>query len=47
MSILAKVTCLLTPDGYLLLGGSEMIFPLRDDFRRVDRLKSGFYQVSS
>jgi chemotaxis protein methyltransferase CheR len=46
-SILAKLTRLLTPDGYLLLGGSETTFHLSDDFRRVDSLKSGFYQVSS
>jgi chemotaxis protein methyltransferase CheR len=46
-SILAKLIRLLPPDGYLLLGGSETTFQLSDDFRRVDSLKSGFYQVSS
>ena len=46
-SILAKLTRLLPPDGYLLLGGSETTFNLSAEFRRVDTLKSGFYQVSS
>ena len=46
-SILAKLARLLTPDGYLLLGGSETTFNLSDAFRRVSSLRSGFYQVSS
>lgn len=45
-SILSKLTRLLEPDGYLLLGGSETTFNLSDEFRRVDALKSGFYQLS-
>jgi chemotaxis protein methyltransferase CheR len=45
-SILTKLTRLLEPDGYLLLGGSETTFNLSDEFRRVDTLKSGFYQLS-
>jgi chemotaxis protein methyltransferase CheR len=45
-SILAKLARLLTADGYLLLGGSESTFKLSDEFRRVDTLKSGFYQLS-
>jgi hypothetical protein len=30
----------------LLLGGSETTFNLSDEFRRVETLKSGFYQLS-
>jgi chemotaxis protein methyltransferase CheR len=45
-SILSKMTRLLVPDGYLLLGGSETTFNLSDDFVRVGTLKSGFYQLS-
>jgi chemotaxis protein methyltransferase CheR len=45
-TILSKLTRLLRPDGYLLLGGSETTFNLSDCYRRVDTLKSGFYQLS-
>jgi len=36
---------LLRPDGYLLLGGAETTFNLDDSYRRVEALKSGFYQL--
>jgi hypothetical protein len=29
-----------------LLGGSETTFNLSDEFRRVETLKSGFYQLT-
>jgi chemotaxis protein methyltransferase CheR len=43
-SILGRVARLLRPDGYLLLGGAETTLNLDDSFRRVERLKGGFYQ---
>jgi chemotaxis protein methyltransferase CheR len=43
--ILGKLARLLRPDGYLLLGGSETTFNLSDCYRRVEQLKSGFYQL--
>ncbi|HEY2787442.1 MAG TPA: protein-glutamate O-methyltransferase CheR [Fimbriiglobus sp.] len=42
--ILRKVGQVLRPDGYLLLGGAETTFNLDDSYRRVESLKSGFYQ---
>ena len=44
-AIFAKLARLLQPDGYLLLGGAETTFNLSDLFRRVEELKSGFYQL--
>jgi chemotaxis protein methyltransferase CheR len=44
-AILGKVGRLLRPDGYLLLGGAETTFNLDDSYRRVEGLKSGFYQL--
>jgi chemotaxis protein methyltransferase CheR len=44
-SILGKIGKLLRQDGYLLLGGAETTFQLDDSFRRVEQLKSGFYQL--
>jgi chemotaxis protein methyltransferase CheR len=44
-SILGRVARLLRPDGYLLLGGAETTINLHDSFRRVEPLKSGFYQL--
>jgi chemotaxis protein methyltransferase CheR len=44
-SILSRMARLLRPDGYLLLGGSETTFNLDNSFRRVEELKSGFYQL--
>jgi chemotaxis protein methyltransferase CheR len=46
-SILGRVARLLQPDGYLLLGGAETTINLDDSFRRIESLKSGFYQVST
>lgn len=43
-AILARIGRLLRPDGYLLLGGAETTINLDDSYRRVDSLKSGFYQ---
>lgn len=43
--ILAKIARLLRPDGYLLLGGSETTINLDPSYRRVEPMKSGFYQV--
>ncbi len=44
-TILGRVGRLLAPDGYLLLGGAETTLNLDDSFRRVDHLKTGFYQI--
>jgi chemotaxis protein methyltransferase CheR len=43
--ILSRLARVLSPDGYLLLGGAETTFNLSDRFRRVEPLKSGFYQL--
>jgi chemotaxis protein methyltransferase CheR len=45
-SILGSISRLLKRDGYLLLGGAETTFNLDDSYRRVEHLKSGFYQLS-
>ena len=44
-TILGRVARLLQPDGYLLLGGAETTFNLDDSYRRVEPLKTGFYQL--
>ena len=44
-AILDRLTRLLRPDGYLLLGGAETTFNLDDSYRRVETLKTGFYQL--
>jgi chemotaxis protein methyltransferase CheR len=44
-AILGRAARLLRPHGFLLLGGAETTFGLDDSFRRVDRLKGGFYQL--
>jgi chemotaxis protein methyltransferase CheR len=44
-AILGKLSRVLKPDGYLLLGGAETTFSLDDSYRRVEQLKSGFYQL--
>jgi chemotaxis protein methyltransferase CheR len=44
-AIFAKLARLLHTDGYLLLGGAETTFNLSEAFRRVEELKSGFYQL--
>jgi chemotaxis protein methyltransferase CheR len=46
-TILSRLARLLRPDGYLLLGGAETTFNLSDSYRRVEALKSGFYQLVS
>jgi chemotaxis protein methyltransferase CheR len=43
--ILGRVARLLRPDGYLILGGAETTLHLDDSYRRVEHLKSGFYQL--
>jgi chemotaxis protein methyltransferase CheR len=45
-TILGRVARLLRPDGYLLLGGAERTFNLDDSYRRVEHLKTGFYQLT-
>jgi chemotaxis protein methyltransferase CheR len=44
-AILGRLARVLKPDGYLLLGGAETTFNLNDSYRRVEALKSGFYQL--
>jgi chemotaxis protein methyltransferase CheR len=44
-TILGRLAGLLRPDGYLLLGGAETTFNLDDSYRRVEPIKSGFYQL--
>jgi chemotaxis protein methyltransferase CheR len=44
-AILGRLARLLRPDGYLLLGGAETTFNLDDSYRRVESLKTGFYQL--
>jgi chemotaxis protein methyltransferase CheR len=46
-TILGKVARLLAPDGYMLLGGSETTYNLDDSYRRIEPVKSGFYQLAS
>jgi chemotaxis protein methyltransferase CheR len=43
--ILGRVARLLRLDGYLLLGGAETTINLDDSYRRVEPLKSGYYQL--
>jgi chemotaxis protein methyltransferase CheR len=45
--ILGRLARLLRLDGYLLLGGAETTINLDDSYRRVEPLKSGFYQLHS
>ena len=44
-NILNRMTRVLRPDGYLILGGSETTFNLDDSYRRIPDLKSGFYRL--
>src|SRR5262249_21227848 len=44
-AILSRLARVLKLDGYLLLGGAETTFNLSDSYRRVEALKSGFYQL--
>jgi chemotaxis protein methyltransferase CheR len=43
--ILGRISRLLRPDSFLLLGSAETTFSIDDSFRRVENLKSGFYQL--
>src|SRR5262245_34738445 len=43
--ILGRVTRLLHPDGYLLLGGAETAYNLDNSYSRAEHLKGGFYQL--
>lgn len=43
--ILGRLARLMRPDGYLLLGGAETTLNLDDSYRRVEHLRSGFYQL--
>ena len=45
-AVLGRLARLLQPDGYLLLGGAETTFNLSDSYQRVERFKSGFYQLA-
>jgi chemotaxis protein methyltransferase CheR len=45
-AILGRLARVLRPDGYLLLGGAETTFNLSDSYQRVERFKSGFYQLA-
>lgn len=46
-TILGKLARVLSPDGYLLLGGAETTLNLSDSYHRVEPSKSGFYQLVS
>jgi chemotaxis protein methyltransferase CheR len=46
-AILDRASRVLARDGYLLLGGSETTLNLNDSLRRVETLKSGFYELKS
>jgi chemotaxis protein methyltransferase CheR len=43
--ILGKVAKLLKPGGYLLLGGAETTFNIDDSYKRIEQLRTGFYQL--
>jgi chemotaxis protein methyltransferase CheR len=44
-TILGRVGRVLSPDGFLLLGGAETTLNLDASYRRVEHLKTGFYQL--
>ena len=44
-TILGRMARVLRPDGYLLLGGAETTVNLDHSYRRIDELRTGFYQV--
>jgi chemotaxis protein methyltransferase CheR len=44
--ILRRISRLLRPEGYLVLGGAETTYNLDDGYQRVERLKAGFYQLT-
>lgn len=43
--ILGRTARVLARDGYLLLGGAETTLNLDDSYRRVENLRTGFYQL--
>jgi chemotaxis protein methyltransferase CheR len=44
-AILSRLARVLRRDGYMLMGGAETTLNLHDSYRRVEQLKSGFYQL--
>ena len=44
-TILGRMARVLRPDGYLLLGGAETTVNLDHSYRRIDELRTGFYQM--
>ncbi|HJZ91239.1 MAG TPA: protein-glutamate O-methyltransferase CheR [Gemmataceae bacterium] len=44
-AVLGRVSRVMRPDGYLLLGAAESTLNLTDSIRRVDHLKGGFHQL--
>jgi chemotaxis protein methyltransferase CheR len=44
-NILGRVARVLSPDGYLLLGGAETTLNLDNSYFRIETLKSGFYKL--
>ncbi|NBO91508.1 MAG: protein-glutamate O-methyltransferase CheR [Planctomycetia bacterium] len=42
--ILSRIGALLSPHGYLVLGGAETTYNIDDSYRRVEIHKTGFYQ---
>jgi chemotaxis protein methyltransferase CheR len=45
-AILGRMARVLRKDGYLLLGGAETTYNLDASFRRVEQLKTAFYQLA-
>jgi chemotaxis protein methyltransferase CheR len=43
--ILSHISRVLSPDGYLLLGGAETTLNLDNSFQRTENLKSGFFEL--
>jgi chemotaxis protein methyltransferase CheR len=43
--ILDKLTRVLRPDGYLLLGGSETTYNIDNRFERIEPYRAGFYRL--
>ncbi len=46
-SILAQISRILRPDGYLILGGAETTFYLDVSYKRVESLKGGYYRLAA
>ncbi len=45
--ILRRLSRVLRPDGYLVLGGAETTFNLDDAYARVENLKGGYYRLAN